>query len=235
MGATLHGRFQCLFGWDATVEEACKQNDTKRLAKLLPGADAVEPAMLPAVAQMASGSLPMIEDCRHWTWATTDGSGGEAKTRFRQSTLFQEFPFQVIQGPCANGRHNGPYTKCTMCKKVLCVKCTRETGIVRSPNGKHILEEVEDALAEVQAAASKAKEAEHFGPQTVTTVWQHPQRPLPFYVLDGQKLADTEKLAWIHQELEEGAGIETFCTTFLDIFADTVSYTHLTLPTKRIV
>ena len=37
-------RFQCLFGWDATVEEACKQNDTKRLAKLLPGADAVEPA-----------------------------------------------------------------------------------------------------------------------------------------------------------------------------------------------
>ena len=61
-------RFQCLFGWDA--EEACKQNDTKKLAKLLPGADAVEPAMLPAVAQMAKGSLPMIEDCRHWVWAT---------------------------------------------------------------------------------------------------------------------------------------------------------------------
>ena len=55
-------RFQCLFGWGATVEEACKQNETKRLAKLLPGADAVEPAMLPAVAQMATGSLPMIED-----------------------------------------------------------------------------------------------------------------------------------------------------------------------------
>ena len=48
----------------------------------------------------------------------------------------------------------------------------------------------------------------------------HPQRPLPFYVLDGQKLADKEKLAWIHQELEEDAAIETFCTTFLDMFAD---------------
>ena len=89
-------RFQCLFGWDATVEEACKQNDTKKLAQLLPGADAVEPAMLPAVAQMASGSLPMIEDCRHWTWATTDGSEGEAKVRFRQSTLYQEFPLSLI-------------------------------------------------------------------------------------------------------------------------------------------
>ena len=63
-------RLQCLFGWDATVEEACKQNDTKKLARLLPGAGAVDPALLPAVAQMASGSLPMLEDCRHWTWVT---------------------------------------------------------------------------------------------------------------------------------------------------------------------
>ena len=114
-------RFQCLFGWDATVEEACKQNDTKKLAKLLPGADAVDTALLPAVAQMALGSLPMIEDCRHWTWATTDGSGGE-KIRFRRSTLFQEAPCLTGQGPCANGapditnaaqgirRHYGPYT-----------------------------------------------------------------------------------------------------------------------------
>ena len=54
----------------------------------------------------------------------------------------------------------------------------------------------------------------------MTNVWQHPQRPLPFYVLDGQKLADTEKLAWVQQELEEHANIQTFCTTFLDIFAD---------------
>ena len=25
-------RFQCLFGWDATVEEACERNDTKKLS-----------------------------------------------------------------------------------------------------------------------------------------------------------------------------------------------------------
>ena len=40
------------------------------------------------------------------------------------------------------------------------------------------------------------------------------------YVLDGQKLADIEKLAWVRQELEENADIEAFCKTFLDIFAD---------------
>ena len=45
-----------------------------------------------------------------------------------------------------------------------------------------------EGVMEAQAAASKAAatEAEHFGPQTVTNVWQHPQRPLPFYVLDEQ-------------------------------------------------
>ena len=129
------------------MEEACKQNDTKKLAKLLPGADAVDPAMLPAIAQMASGSLPMIEDCRHWTWATTDGSGGEAKVRFRQSTLFQENKFEVIQGPCANGkpvilnaakairRHDGPCTRCTQCRKMLCVQGVHETDIVKGPDG----------------------------------------------------------------------------------------------------
>ena len=83
-----------------------------------------------------------------------------------------------------------------------------------------------EAVMEAQAAVSKAaaaeaKHLEHFEqPQTVTNVWQHPQRPLPFYVLDGQKLADTEKLAWVRQELEENADIEAFCKTFLDIFAD---------------
>ena len=30
-------RFQCLFGWDAAVEKACEQYDTKKLATLLPG------------------------------------------------------------------------------------------------------------------------------------------------------------------------------------------------------
>ena len=188
------------------MEEVCKQNDTKKLAKLLPGAHAVEPAMLPVVAQRAQGSLPMIEDCQHWTWATTDGSGGEAKVQFRRSTL-EEHPSLVassewgtmVRTCCHHGEagHDAPFWQCTQCHKVLCQHCTRETGIVKGPNGEwYRLAEVEDALTEVQAAASKATaEAEHFGLQSL--VWRHPQRPLPFYVLDGEKLADTEELAWI--------------------------------------
>ena len=62
-------RFQCLFGWDATVEEACEWNDTKKLAKLLPGAHAVDPAVLPANAQLGNETkLLMLEDCPHWMW-----------------------------------------------------------------------------------------------------------------------------------------------------------------------
>ena len=123
----------------------------------------------------------------------------------------------MVHTSCAYGGagHDAPFWRCTQCHKVLCLHCTRETGIIRGPNGKcHRLTEVEDAVAEVQAAASNAAK------ETVTNVWQHPQRPLPFYVLDGQKLADTEKLAWVRQELEENADIEAFCKTFLDIFAD---------------
>ena len=63
-------RFQCLFGWDATVvEKACAQNDTQKLAKLIPGAHAVDPALLPAIAQLGNEpKLLMIEDCPHWMW-----------------------------------------------------------------------------------------------------------------------------------------------------------------------
>ena len=38
-------RFQSLFNWDATVEEVCERNDMKELAKLMPGAAAVDPAL----------------------------------------------------------------------------------------------------------------------------------------------------------------------------------------------
>ena len=48
--------------------------------------------------------------------------------------------------------------------------------------------------------------------------------------MSGQNLADTKKLAWVRQELEEDAGIETFCTTLLDIFAD--KYTTATAQKK---
>ena len=48
------------------MEKACKQHDTKKLVKLLPGAHAVDPAMLPAIVQLANKpKLQMLEDCPH--------------------------------------------------------------------------------------------------------------------------------------------------------------------------
>ena len=72
---TFTRRFQCLFGWDATVEDvsrACERNDTNTLAKLMPGADAVDPVLLPAVAQLAAGNLPMLP--------ALDPGGGNKRT-----------------------------------------------------------------------------------------------------------------------------------------------------------
>ena len=54
-------RLQCLFDWNVAEDMNAQLPTT-----LLPGAHAADPAILPAVAQMAKGSLPMLEDCRHW-------------------------------------------------------------------------------------------------------------------------------------------------------------------------
>ena len=62
-------RLQHLFGWGAAVEKACRQHDTKKLAKLLPGAHAVDPALLPAIVQLGDKpKLQMLEDCPHCMW-----------------------------------------------------------------------------------------------------------------------------------------------------------------------
>ena len=88
-----------------------------------PGADAVDPAILPAIQQMTS--LPMLEDCRHWHWST-ETKGLEEPRKVRVSTVWQEtgddFRYRLPKGPCANGalkvideakgifEHKGPYT-----------------------------------------------------------------------------------------------------------------------------
>ena len=91
----------------------------------------------------------------------------------------------------AENKHVPMFVRCTLCAKVLCTTCAEP---ITALQGR---ESDAEGVMEAQAAVSKAAatEAEHFGPPTLTNVWQHPQRPLPFYVLDGQKLADKEKLA----------------------------------------
>jgi hypothetical protein len=56
-------------------------------------------------------------------------------------------------------------------------------------------------------------------PLAPATWWhQHPTAPRPFYVIDHAKIPETEKLAWIQQELGAGADIGEFAAKFLDLF-----------------
>ena len=108
-------RLQHLFGWGAAVEKACKQHDTKKLAKLLPGAHAVDPAMLPAIVQLGNKpKLQMLEDCPHCMWwdqkqellkdyeADKDISP-EILDGMRFPLRFRHFFKPCAKGPCANG------------------------------------------------------------------------------------------------------------------------------------
>ncbi len=57
----------------------------------------------------------------------------------------------------------------------------------------------------------------------LTFVWRHhPTRPLPFYVIDQQKVPNDEKLAWMKQELGSDADIWKFGAHFLELFGDKV-------------
>eukprot|EP00973_Karenia_brevis_P038511 5313956-Karenia_brevis.AAC.1 len=88
-------------------------------------------------------------------------------------------------GPCARGEpgrapnfltHTGPYTRCAKCRLVLCSQCA----------GNHD-EEARDRQ-ELAKAVRTARE------QPAPPYWQHPERPLPFYVMDHTKWPDPEKL-----------------------------------------
>ena len=49
---------------------------------------------------------------------------------------------------------------------------------------------------------------------------QHPERPLPFYVVDQAKMPDSEKVVWIRQEIGNDAELTAFAVKFLDLFGD---------------
>lgn len=58
-------------------------------------------------------------------------------------------------------------------------------------------------------------------PFAPTYAWkQHPTRPLPFFVIDHDKLADEEKVTWLRQELGSEATLPEFSAKFLELFGN---------------
>ena len=64
-------------------------------------------------------------------------------------------------------------------------------------------------------------------PETATNhpacVWrQHPSNPLPFFIHECAKWPEEEKLAWIRQDLGEGADLTDFARRWLELFSETL-------------
>ena len=184
-------RFQRYFGWGdvcasvADVRRACEKGDKEQLMAIMPQvASAIEHAhfeLLPALFDALRAAPPQLQDCDH--------------------EFFLEGPFRRVLRPCARGEPGGapgsrahmqPRTRCQRCKLVLCGRCAADSGEEQRQN------------QELRAALHEARQV------PAPTYWQHPERPLPFYVIDQIKVPDAEKLQWLKEELGADADLPTF-------------------------
>ena len=220
-------RLQRLFGWgdvcatEADIARACKAGDAEELKAILPQAVAVAPqffgkapntqaasssssqlvaedqdislALLPKVLTALRSGLPPLEDCRHEFWQEVNKVRGPCA---RGAPAVTYAPNGTVKS-CA---HYGPYTRCIKCNLVLCNKCAAAD------------EDDAGDRRELEKAVRRARA------QQPPPYWQHPARPLPFYVIDHAKWPDDEKLPWIKQEVGEGVDLPTFAQAFLDLF-----------------
>ena len=118
------------------------------------------------------------------------------------------FGFRHVLGPCKRGSHHyPPYTQCLKCQIIWCTLCARTAEEQQAER-----EEVQDAL-EGQPRAFQ-----------MNCSWQqHPTRPLPFYVIDEQKVSATDKVAWIRRELGDDAELDDFAIKFLELFDNKIN------------
>lgn len=179
---------------------------------------------LPMLHDALRGDMPMLMDCQH--------------------SFFEEESRFAVQGPCLkDGRHHGPFTRCGSCRVVYCHGCAKDDRFAQEYRKKE-----QRAVHEVightwppepskKAECTKCGDTPAFvcpcgaqrcgkhlqpppaDPFAPTCVWhQHPTRPLPFYVIDQQKVSDEDKLAWIKQELGMEATLPELAAKFVELF-----------------
>ena len=249
-------RLQRLFGWgdvastSADIVRATKAGDTAELVELLPQArgmiESGKLGQLPVLHDALRTNIPALEDCKH--------------EFFQENRLrCVPCPPPDVQGPCRNGpmtleAHRPPFTRCQSCRIVLCLQCARESEAETNDSkelqyalhealDQHAFEPNPDArcehclcrtVVECRCGARRCQKCDH--PEAASAAraqytWRrHPIRPLPFYVIDQAKVPETEKLAWIKQEIGRQADLQNFATKFLDLFGDKL---HGTVPQKN--
>jgi len=246
-------RLQRLFGWgDATTSfadllHATESGDTDVLRHILPQAaswidmavrsDSLTRARLLQHLPMLHNalqtrSLPMLQDCQH---------------------SFCKDPPKVHHC-CKVREHRGPLVACDSCGMVCCFRCANaeleqqeeqleKLRAVHEVRGGHCWEPFSKGSKECTLCHNNATFVCHCGAQRCqlhtkpvvspcdpVSAWQqHPGKPLPFYVIDPQRISEAEKLAWLRQELGDDAELPMFAQKFVDIFGHKV---HGRVPQK---
>ena len=195
------------------VEAACNEENIEELMAIAPEVAAYVDSrqcnleLVPAACDGLRSGVPALEDCAHEL--------NDPKERFVK-----------ILGPCCRGRppaardvtkpvgrndHMGPYTRCTKCRTVFCNSCAAD--VISALSDK---EELANALA-LARSLPRPKSAPSFQ-------WrQHPERPLPFQVIDQTKIPENDKLAWIQTELGiRDAELPEFAAKFVELFGKKV-------------
>ena len=220
-------RLQRLFHWGdvaatrADVVRATKAGDVQELQAILPKAPLVEQddlSAVPALFDAIRSNAPALPDCEHDFYRFTSVADAREKVEeLKQRALAAGQPFDENRmlvwltrpevGRCSrDSAHMSPFWRCTLCRLVLCDTCAH--GVRREQQDR----------AEVERLRARCAAA----PEGGVRCWsrQHPERPLPFFVIDQKKVADSEKVVWIRQELGGGAALPEFSRKYIDLFGE---------------
>ena len=204
-------RLQRLFGWGdvsavrADVVRAAETGDIEELCALMSQAAKViadvNLSVVPGLYDALQGQpLLPLEDCPH---------------KFCHAGRWDvpiSGPCAPVAGPLGTEQHLPPYMRCLRCGKMTCVRCEREA------------EKRKEFQYELRVALQKCREEPTSSSTDFVALsysWrEHPERPHPFCVIDQQKMPEEEKLAWVCQELGDGADLQVFAQKWLDLFGE---------------
>ena len=221
-------RLQRLFGWGdvATtrndVVRAAKAGDLQELRAIAPEAEAVvdesaDLSQLPALLDELRGTAPALQECKHDFYCFGDVLGARDKcAELKEQAASKEMPFDEARmlcwlmkkdvGRCSrDDKHMSPFWRCTSCRLVLCMGCAVDTRKVQKAS--EVVEEMKERCGAP--------------PKGVCYTWRsHPERPLPFYVIDQDKIGDEEKVLWLKQEIGGDATLPEFCAKFVELLGN---------------
>ena len=189
------------------VEAACNREDSAGLMAIAPQAAAFikgtdDLSIVPAVCDALRSGLPALQDCDHEVFTERNGIkpvGPCCRGNPRADRKWDD--------PVVRGDHYGPYTECSKCHAIFCKFCASDFTDARDD-----AEELARAFAKARSLPPAIDAAQIY--------WQqHPMRPQPFKVIDHKKIPDTEKLAWVQNEIGCGAELPEFAAKFMELFS----------------